>query len=254
MVPSATSTISGFSGLAYHARMADALSKDEIYDLYAAPEVAGPWVRTVFVSTLDGSAVDDAGVSGSLGGEADSAVFAALRNLADLVLVGAGTARDEGYRPISKDDVDPAVRERLGLAPTPVLGLVSRRLDIPNPLQVPGTLIVTTEAAHAEHGVSLSDAVDVIAHGDEDIDWPRVLDDLRARGLRRINCEGGPHLHGALLETDLVDELCLTLDPSLVAGHGTRIAVSDAPVRRSMKLTHAHPVGDVLLLRYVRRR
>ena len=227
---------------------------DDLYALYALPDTDRPWIRTVFVSTLDGSAVDEAGVSGSLGGEADSAVFSVLRNVADLVLVGAGTARDEGYGPISADDMDLDVRDKLGLARTPILGLVSRRLNIPESLQIPGTLVVTTTSAYADHGASLKDAVEVIAHGDEEIDWPAVLADLDGRGLRRITCEGGPHLHGALLEADVVDEVCLTLDPSLVAAHGTRIATSPSPTRRPMRLVHAHPVGDVLLLRYFRRR
>lgn len=227
---------------------------DDLYDLYATPPVDRPWLRTVFVSTLDGSAVDAEGVSGSLGGEPDSTVFAVLRNLADLVLVGAGTARDEGYAPISADDVDAAVRERLGLAPTPLLGLVSRGLDLPETLQREGTLVVTTATAFAEHGASLNDAVEVVAHGDTEIDWPAVLVELGERGLQRISCEGGPHLHGALLAADVVDEVCLTLDPSLVAGDGTRIAQSPVPTRRAMRLAHAHPVGDVLLLRYLRDR
>lgn len=232
----------------------DPVTLDDLYELYAAPGTGGTWLRSVFVSTLDGSSVDRDGVSASLGGDADSAVFSVLRNLADVVLVGAGTARDEGYGPLSPDDVDAARRADLGLSPTPVLALVSHSLDVPESLQTTGTLVVTTVSAVRERQNRLSSEVEVLAHGDTDIDWPSVLADLADRGLRRVSSEGGPRLHGALLEADVVDELCLTVDPSLVAGAGTRIAVSDAAVDRPMSLVHAYPVGDVLLLRYYRRR
>lgn len=216
------------------------LSPEDIWDLYAFPDVGRPWLRTVFVSTADGSAVDGSGVSGSLGGDVDSRLFQTLRTLADVVLVGAGTARDEGYGPIDGDG--------------PVLALVSRRLAIPESLQVPGTVVVTTRSALEEHTDSLDEAVEVIAHGDDEIDWSAVLTEFAGRGWLRINCEGGPHLHGALLAADVVDDVCLTVDPSLVAGSGKRIAVSGRAVSRPMRLAHAHTADDVLLLRYVRDR
>jgi riboflavin biosynthesis pyrimidine reductase len=69
-------------------------------DLYAypTPVPASGWVRANMVSTLDGSANGPDGGSGALGGSADRAVFGVLRGLADVILVGAGTARVEGYR------------------------------------------------------------------------------------------------------------------------------------------------------------
>ena len=69
-------------------------------DLYAFPDPVPPhgWVRANMVTTLDGSTTGADGLSGTIGGAADRAVFGALRGLADVVLVGAGTARTEGYR------------------------------------------------------------------------------------------------------------------------------------------------------------
>lgn len=79
-----------------------------------------PWVRANMVSSLDGSAVQD-GRSGGLSGEADKAVFGVLRGLADVVLVGAGTAAAEGYRAPKAKASYADLRASLGQRPAPVL-------------------------------------------------------------------------------------------------------------------------------------
>src|SRR5205823_3118949 len=57
-----------------------------------------PWLLVNMISTVDG-ATAIAGKSGGLGGPADKRVFAAIRSLADFILVGAGTVRAENYGP-----------------------------------------------------------------------------------------------------------------------------------------------------------
>jgi riboflavin biosynthesis pyrimidine reductase len=207
-------------------------------DLYAYPETDRPWLRTNFVSTVDGAAHDVRGVTASLGGDADQEVFQLLRRLADVVMVGAGTARIEKYRSVA----------------TP-LALVSRRLDIPERLVGPGLIVITTTDASSERVEALRAAgVEVIAHGELEIEWAAVLDDFEARGWRHILCEGGPTLHGDLVTHDLVDEVCLTIAPQLTSGDAPRIAHSRLPVAHGMTLGHAVSAGDVLLTRWVRDR
>lgn len=209
-------------------------------DLYAYPETDRPWLRTNFVTTVDGAAHDVSGVTASLGGDADHEVFQLLRHLADVVMVGAGTARIEKYGPAS--------------ASTP-MALVSRRLDIPERLVGPGLIVITTTDAPADRVEALRAAgVEIVAHGELEIDWPALLDDFGARGWLRILCEGGPTLHGDLVTRDLVDEVCLTIAPMLTSGDAPRIAHSRLPVTHGMTLGHAVPVGDVLLTRWVRDR
>jgi len=211
-------------------------------DLYAYPETDRPWLRTNFVSTVDGAAHDVDGVTASLGGDADHEVFQLLRRLADVVMVGAGTARIEKYESASTP------------TPTP-MALVSRRLDIQERLVGPGLVIITTADAPSDRIEALQSAgVEVIAHGEIEIDWPAVLDDFEARGWHRLLCEGGPTLHGDLVSRDLVDEVCLTIAPVLTSGDAPRIAHSRLPVSHGMTLAHAVPVGDVLLTRWVRDR
>ncbi|MCL8251036.1 dihydrofolate reductase family protein [Aeromicrobium fastidiosum] len=213
------------------------LDDAEIARLYAYPATDRPWVRTNFVATVDGAAHGADGVSGTLGGEADKRVFGVLRSLADVVLVGAGTARDEGYGP----------------ADVPI-ALVTRSLDVPDALRVPGTVVVTTADAPRDRLDALGDDVDVVARGTGAIDWTAVLDEFTTRGWLHVLCEGGPSLHGELVGLDLVDEVCLTVAPVVAAGPAPRIAHTDQAVDRSMTLGHALAVDDVLLTRWVRDR
>jgi riboflavin biosynthesis pyrimidine reductase len=207
------------------------------FELYAFPDVDRPWLRTNFVTTLDGAAHDLNGVTASLGGETDTQLFAHLRRIADVILVGAGTTRIENYRPTSA-------------AP---LAIASRRLDIPKRLQTTGVVVVTTTDAPADRVDELTAAgVDVVAHGDVTVDWPAVLAAFAARGWFKINCEGGPSLHGELISHGLVDDLCLTIAPVLTAGDAPRIAHSRLPVAEDLRLAHVVPVGDVLFTRWTK--
>jgi hypothetical protein len=73
---------------------------DEV-EAYRLPDVVRddrPFVRCNMISSLDG-AIAVEGRSGALGGPADRRVFQVLRSLADVIVVGAGTAREEGYGP-----------------------------------------------------------------------------------------------------------------------------------------------------------
>jgi riboflavin biosynthesis pyrimidine reductase len=208
-------------------------------------------VRTNFVSTLDGAATGQDGTSGPLGGETDTRVFALLRSLADVIVVGAGTARDEGYADF---EVDRDLRARLGLSPVPAMVLVSRGLGIPPALMVPGTIVVTTADAEPRGLARLRETVEIIAEGDGAIDWTAVLEGFTQRGWNRILCEGGPSLHGELVRLDLVDELCLTIAPVLAAGDAPRIAHGHDAVHHTMSLGHAVEADGGLLTRWVRAR
>src|SRR5215470_18344899 len=83
-----------------------ALTDAALAGLYAYPDPGAPprcWVRANMVASLDGAAAVDGRARG-LSGEADEQVFAMLRALADVILVGAGTARAEHYAPVRRSE------------------------------------------------------------------------------------------------------------------------------------------------------
>lgn len=216
----------------------------------------GTWMRANFVSSLDGAATRD-GVSGGLGDDADRRLFALLRRAADVVLVGAGTLRDEGYDGLRVDHASVAWREAAGMPAHPTLALISRSLSVDpeSPLLADAPvrpIVYTVASAPAARREALQQVADVATAGETDADPRRIRDDLTARGLRRIHAEGGPHVFGALLAAGVVDALHLTLAPTLEAGDAGRIVRGDAagmlPV--GARLETVLRAGDELLLHY----
>ena len=151
-------------------------------ELYAWP--AGPCLRVNMVSTVDGAAQGPDGLTGTINNAIDKEVFHLLRAGADVLVVGAGTVRAEGYGPAGK------------------------------PLVVVGSSLPPKLEGHP----------DVRLHPGGDSEALRgLVEDLRAEGLTRILSEGGPTLLSGLLRAGLVDELCSTVTPMIVGGSGKRI-------------------------------
>ena len=239
------------------------LSDDELLAIYA--EGAGsPWLRVNFVATLDGAA-SAGGLSGSLGGPDDLRVFDLLRRMADVVLVAAGTVRDEGYGPMVLHDADVAWRRAHGMSDHPVFAIVSGSLSLGADSRVftaaPVRPVVLTSvaAARSDRGRALAAVADVVpcsgAGEPGAVDPVALRDALVARGLGTIHCEGGPSFLGSLVAADLVDELTLTIDPTLEGGAAPRIVRGSSPSLRRLQPAHVlRGAGDVLLTRYLRTR
>lgn len=235
-----------------------AISEIDWWSAYPPPRTAADrsHVRVNFISSADGSATLE-GRSGALGGENDRTLMGVLRAQCDVLLVGAGTVRAEGYGGLNLSDELIARREALGLAPVPRVAVVSGSLDLTPDMPVFAQsdvrpIVVTRTAAPAPARERLEDVADVIVCGSIDTGLPQALDALRELGLTRVLCEGGPHLFGSLLE--LVDEVCLTLAPAFVGGTGGRITDTPAANPRSFRLAHhLSDAEDFLFLRYVRR-
>lgn len=220
-------------------------------DLVADVDVPG--VRFNFVSSIDGAATRD-GRSGGLSGAADMRRFELLRRASDVVVVGAGTVRDEGYGAMRVSDASVRWRVANGRGEHPVFAIVTALLDLDpaSPIFTAAPVrpvILTTERATGK--VAFSEVADVLVAGSSRVEAGAAVDALRSRGLHRILCEGGPTLLGSFIDADAVDELCITIAPSLEAGDARRIAGGDAPPR-DMRLATVLRSGDTLLLRYVR--
>lgn len=231
----------------------------ELERLYDYPaDLDRPWVQVNFVSSADG-AVAVAGKSAGLSSPGDKRVFALGRDLADVVLVGWGTARDEGYRGVKRTEVRGRRRAGLGLSRVPPIAVVTGRCSVPpdSPLVtdtlVPPIVITTADAPAGRRADLAAAGADVVLAGQDRIDPRRALAALGERGLRRVCCEGGPVLFGALIAEDLVDQLCLTVAPLLAGGGPDRVAMGAAPpVPLRMRLSSVLVEDGFLMLRYRR--
>jgi riboflavin biosynthesis pyrimidine reductase len=229
-------------------------------DAYAdLPTAAGrPGVRVNMIASLDGAITID-GRSGALGGDADLRVFRALRSLADVVLVAAGTVRNEGYGPPRLADAAQAARRARGQARLPRIAVVSRSLELdwgsrffaeaPDDAR---PLVVTCAAAPGDGRRRAAEVADVIVAGDEAVDLGGALERLGGDGVASVLCEGGPTLNRALAAEGLLDELCLTVSPLLVGGDGPRMLAGEPPATGGvrMRLHAAYEDAGFLFLRH----
>ncbi|MGZ8179807.1 pyrimidine reductase family protein [Williamsia sp. SKLECPSW1] len=213
----------------------------ELRRLYAYPEPGHPdprcHVRVNMVTSLDGAATRD-GASAGLGGDGDKQIFGVLRDLADVVLVGSGTVTGEDYGPIDPDPRD---------ATLPTLAIVSGSLNLnaDSPaVTAPQTTVLTCVSAPEDRRRRLVDAgATLVDCGTDGVDLTRALAHLASRGRWRVLSEGGPGLLGRLTAADLVDELCLTIGPSLLAGSAGRIGHSDGDID-PRTMTRDHVLAD----------
>lgn len=215
---------------------ATSLTAEQLRPRYAYPDSSAPWVRVNFVTSIDGGVTLD-GVSGGLGTPTDTTVFRLLRELADVIVVGAGTVRAENYGGAKLTAEQQARRVALGQAPVPPIAVVSRS----GALDPSSRLFTDTDVAPILLTGALTPA--------------DVVGALAERGLRRVLCEGGPGLVGQFLTADAVDEVCLTTAPQLIGGTGSRMAVSPTATPRPMHRALLLGADDgTVLTRWVRTR
>jgi riboflavin-specific deaminase-like protein len=223
-----------------------------------APLERRPWLAVNMVQSADGATALQ-GRSGGLGGPADRAIFTALRSIADVILVGAGTVRAEHYGPPRTSARDQRLRLERGQEPHPRIAVVSGRLDLDpearlfsDPARRP--LVLTVEKADAERRARLAAVADVIDAGDTTFDPLAALATLRETGAGVVLCEGGPALNGELVNAGVIDELCLTIAPLLVAGPSPRCAHgAEPPQPEGLALSRVLEEDGTLFLRYLRR-
>jgi riboflavin biosynthesis pyrimidine reductase len=191
-------------------------------------------VRLNMIQSADGgSAV--AGLSGGLGNRDDHAVFGALRDTADVVIVGLGTAVAEHYRPRPE-----AALRFYVIADTPD---ISGNPEIFASGQA--TLVLPEDAGPAPAGVP-----ELRAGSNGVVDMTRVVDQLDGK---IVVLEGGPTLAGVMVSLGLVDEFFVTIAPRVVAGSSGRVVHGpDAPAAE-WRLEHGFVDDEgFLFLRYAR--
>lgn len=230
-------------------------------EIYAYPDQ--PWIRANFIASLDG-AIAVNGRSGGLSGVADRLVFTVLRSLADVIVVGAGTARTERYRQAQPGELWQQLRA--GRAPAPPIAVITRRLDLDltsslfrrgNSGAADGparTIVVTTELVPEHRLTAASRVADVLIAGADGVTAAAAVEALASRGHSRILIEGGPMLLAQFAAERLLDELCLTISPVLEGGHAVgRLTSRRGPTELTgMRLRALLEDDGFLLSRYVR--
>src|SRR5688500_235751 len=211
------------------------------------------------VGGLDGTAAVG-GKVGALSDDTDAVLFRAMRSVADIVLVGAETARREGYGPVRLTDELVAGRVAAGLAPTPPVAIVSRSLPLARDMRLfaeggdgARPIVVTCAAADPDLVTRAEAVADIVIAGDAAVEPAAAVDALHERyGARLALCEGGPTLLGQIAAAGLLDELCLTISP-VIGGDPLPVSVTPAGAGLvPMALAHVAEAHGSLYLRYTR--
>jgi len=206
----------------------------DLPELYAAPDQ--PWLRVNMVSTVDGAATGEDGTSRSINNGVDKMVFDLLRELADALVVGAGTIRIEGYA--------------VGRKP---LVVVSRTGCVPPTQREAGSgkvlMATVSTAPYVDEAREILGRDNVLVLGSHRVDLARLKDELVLRGYRHLLSEGGPHLLRDLLDQGVADELDATVVPRVIGGSHRRIT-DGPPVEIPLRLTTLVEEEGTLLARW----
>ncbi len=182
-----------------------------VADAYAAPlgrRSDRPWVGLSMVASIDGSTVVD-GVSAGLSSDNDSSVLLQLRSIAQVIIVGAGTVRGEGYGKPKQDG------QRIGVVTR------SGSVDTTSELFRSGAgFVITTEQTEID-----GRQIDILRAGVDEVDLRAAVERIPelCPGVEFIQAEGGATLNAALGAADLLDELNVTTSPATVGGGGPRL-------------------------------
>ncbi len=174
-------------------------TRERLLDFYRPP--AGAWLRLNLVTSVSGSAAGSDGTSETLTSPADRRILGVIRELADVVVVGAQSVRAEGYvRP-----------KRAPLAVVTASGdLEGHKIAGDGP-----PIVVVCPPGAVERVRQSLPGADILT-----VDGPRmpaaaILGALNGHGFRSVVCEGGPGLARQFVVAGLVDEVCLTTSPRL---------------------------------------
>jgi len=185
----------------------------------------------------------------------------ALRAASDAIMVGAETIRRDNPRLLVNNPERRAERLRRGLPEYPIKVTVTGTgaLDAGARFFTTGgdklvycaDLAVPAQAERL-HGVPRTE---VVPAGDL-VDFPRVLADLRRRGVKRLMVEGGSSLHTRFLAEDLADEIHLAIAPFFVGDDRAPrfVKAADFPqdAQHRMTLAEVRPIGaDLVFVRYL---
>ncbi|GED97850.1 dihydrofolate reductase family protein [Gordonia crocea] len=220
-------------------RKASHVTPEDLHTLYAYPG-DGTWVRANMIASIDGAAGLQ-GRSGDLAADGDRLVYRVLRDLSDVVVVGAHTALTEGY----------------GQPDGPAFAVVSRYLDIPPdyaPIADPRTVVLTCSAAPTSRREALAAAgAQLVDCGTDTVEPAAIAAECERRGWPHILLEGGPRLLGSFVAADALDDLCLTTSPILLGGTASRPLDHDDELARGMVVAHLLTDEDgYLFARWVR--
>jgi riboflavin-specific deaminase-like protein len=217
-----------------------------------------PFVFSNFAITADGKIAFANGSFTPFSSRRDREHMMGLRATADAVLCGARTVEEAGtilgaggmkFQKLR-------LKNRLSEFPLRVIasggGSIGANASIFKKHFSPVVILTTERTSKAKLKTLRAVADDVEIFGEREIDFRAAFRWLCEKwNVKRLLCEGGGELHGALIHAGLVDELHLTICPKIFGGRtAPTIAngkeISNLADAAHFKLQLAQRVGDEL--------
>ena len=197
--------------------------RQRLLELYRPP--LAQWLRLNLITSVTGAASGSDGTSETLTNPADRRILGVIRELADVVLVGAESVRAEGYQQPKRS------RIAVVTASGNLDGNRIERSDGPSP-------IVICPVSATDRVRSTIEDPELLVVDDIDGRMPAgaIIYALRRIGLASIVCEGGPGLAAQLVDAGLVQEFCLATSPR-IGGAPFPVLGGSPIVERSATLT-----------------
>lgn len=198
------------------------------------------------VMSIDGSTVVN-GNSQALSSPADLSVLIGLRNISDVIIVGAATVRLDEYGPPSKPGLKVGVVTRATN--------LNKDVDLTSKLFTSGSgfLVIPQDAKIDSVAASkiASAEIKIVRSGSGSVDL--------AGAMRQIDgtfaqLEGGAALNAAMFTADLVDEINVTISPRIVGGDGPRLASGAPNILHNYEIAHVLEDDGFLFVRYLRKK
>lgn len=227
------------------------------YDHLDFPKKGTPLVAINMVSSIDGKiTAGGAQRPGSPGSPFDRSTMNVIRGHFDAVLAGGNTIRQHPYYLGVPCELENA-RKQKGLASQPLTVVLTRsgRLDPVSPLftRAPRLPVVITSPAGAQRmapSVKAKANIEILQNSTPH----QIITLLRQKyQVRRLLVKGGPSVNYQFMHARLLDELFLTLHPSLIGNRtDLNLAAGDGVLERAERiaLVSINQHNNELFLRY----
>ena len=220
-----------------------------------------PLSIVVLAMTADGKISDAQRSHPTFGSQEDYARLEQQVALADAVLFGAGTLQAGGTAMRVQDDALIQKRVQAGKPEQPIQMVCTRSGSIDPEIKffqqsVPRYLLTTESGAKAWQNTHYFEQIIAPTGTDADsgLDWHEAFAQLFQAGVKRIAVLGGGEIVAALLEANLIDELHLTLCPTLIGGRDAPTPVAGEGFTQDaapqLELLDVDRVGQELFLHY----
>jgi riboflavin-specific deaminase-like protein len=218
-----------------------------------------PQVIINMAATVDGKTASAAREYPRFTSPFDRARMERLRALADAVLVGAETVRAIDPPLQLRDPESIAARLKAGKPAGLVQVVLSASGRLPPQAKALAAasararIVATTETGERALA-GLGRDVEVWVLGKNRVDLETLLRRLQNQGVERLLVEGGAETNGSFLDADVVDELYLTIAPTLLGGRNAPPLVGGDGLtlanRRRLELVELTREGHELYCHY----